>query len=146
MMFVLSFYIFSFILSYFDFKKFLVPNDIVIALAGMLLVFGFIESKIFLSSIILTLVVLLFFIGIILINRQMILGGGDIKYMMIVSLYLGLKPFALFLVLSGILQTFSLLYVQRVKKRRIAPMVPMMFLATIIVDILVVKGIYPFIF
>lgn len=143
-MFVISFYIFSLFLSYTDFKKFLVPNDIIITMSIMLLVFGLMESKLYISSIILSLVVLFFFIAVMLINRQMILGGGDIKYVMIVALYLGIKPFALFLVITGILQTFALLYVQKVKKRKIAPMVPMMFLSTVIVDILVVKEIYPF--
>jgi len=143
-MFVISFYIFSLFLSYTDYKKFLVPNDIMITMSIMLVVFGLLESKIYLSSIVLMFVVLLFFVGIMLINRQLILGGGDIKYMMVVALYLGVKPFALFLVATGIFQTFALLYMQKVRKRKIAPMVPMMFLATVIVDILVVKGIYPF--
>jgi Flp pilus assembly protein protease CpaA len=113
-------------------------------MAAMLLIFGLIESKIYISSIILSLFVLLFFIVIMLINRQIILGGGDIKYMMIVALYLGIQPFALFLIITGLLQTFALVYVQKVKKRRIAPMVPMMFLSTIIVEILVYINIYPF--
>lgn len=143
-MFVISFYIFSLFLSYTDFKKFIVPNDLIISMSIMLLVFGVIESKIYISSIILSLLVLLFFIAIMLINRQLILGGGDIKYMMIVSLYLGIQSFALFLVITGLLQTVALVYVQKIKKRRIAPMVPMMFLATIIVEIVVALHLYPF--
>jgi leader peptidase (prepilin peptidase) / N-methyltransferase len=113
-------------------------------MAGMLLVFGLIESKLYISSIILSFAVLLFFICIILINRQLILGGGDIKYMMIVALYLGVQSFALFLVITGLLQTFALIYVQYIKKRKVAPMVPIMFLSTIIVEILVFNGFYPF--
>jgi leader peptidase (prepilin peptidase) / N-methyltransferase len=113
-------------------------------MAGMLLVFGLIGSKLYISSIILSFAVLLFFICIILINRQLILGGGDIKYMMIVALYLGVQSFALFLVITGLLQTFALIYVQYIKKRKVAPMVPIMFLSTIIVEILVFNGFYPF--
>jgi len=143
-MFVISFYIFSIFLSFTDFKKFLVPNDLIITMSIMLFVFGFFESKLYISSIILSLAVLFFFISIMLINRQIILGGGDIKYMMIVALYLGLQHFALFLVITGLLQTFSLIYMQKVRKRRIAPMVPMMFLSTIIVEILVTSHLYPF--
>lgn len=143
-MFIISFYIFSIFLSFTDFKKFLVPNDIIITMLIMLLVFGLFESKLYISSIILGLGVLLFFIALMLLNRQMILGGGDIKYMIVVALYLGVQPFALFLVITGIFQTFALLYMQKIKKRKIAPMVPMMFLSTVIVDILVVKDIYPF--
>ena len=143
-MFVISFYIFSLFLSYTDFKKFIVPNDLIISMSIMLLVFGVIESKVYISSIILSLLVLLFFIAIMLINRQLILGGGDIKYMVIVALYLGIQSFALFLVITGLLQTFALVYVQKIKKRRIAPMVPMMFLSTIIVEIVVALHLYPF--
>lgn len=143
-MFAIIFYIFSAFLSYTDFKKFLVPNNIIITMTIMLLIFGFFESKIYISSILLSLGVLLFFIIVMLINRQIILGGGDIKYMMIVALFLGIKPFALFLVITGLLQTFALLYMQVIRKKRIAPMVPMMFLSVIIVESLVYSGLYPF--
>ena len=145
-MFTIIFYIFSLLLSYFDFKRFLVPNDIVISMSFMMIVFGFLNSNIYMSSIILCFVVLLFFIILLLINRHIILGGGDIKYMMIVALYLGVEPFALFLVVTGILQTITLLFIQKIKKRRIAPMVPVMFLSVVIVDILTLFKFYPFIF
>uniref|UniRef100_UPI004047EA9C prepilin peptidase n=1 Tax=Aliarcobacter sp. TaxID=2321116 RepID=UPI004047EA9C len=135
---------FSIFLSFTDFKRFLVPNNLIISMATMLLIFGFIESKLYISSIILSLLVLLFFIAIMLINRQIILGGGDIKYMMIIALYLGVQSFALFLVITGLLQTLALLYIQNIKKRKIAPMVPMMFLSVIIVEILVILNLYPF--
>jgi len=109
----------------------------------MLLIFGLFEKKIYVSSIVLVLGVLLFFIAVMLINRQLILGGGDIKYMMVVALYLGISSFALFLVITGILQTLALLYVQKIRKRKIAPMVPMMFLSTIIVELSVAFHLYP---
>ncbi len=108
----------------------------------MLLVFGFFESKIYISSIVLSLLILSFFIVIMLINRQFIIGGGDIKYMMIVGLYLGLSSFALFLIITGILQTITLLYIQNVNKRKIAPMVPVMFLSVIITEILIKYNFY----
>ncbi|MDD2291151.1 MAG: prepilin peptidase [Aliarcobacter sp.] len=133
---------FSLFLSFTDFKKFLVPNDLIITMGLMLLVFGFFESKIYISSIILSLLILSFFIVIMLINRQFIIGGGDIKYMMIVGLYLGLSSFALFLIVTGILQTITLLYVQNVNKRKIAPMVPVMFLSVIITEILIKYNFY----
>ncbi|UTJ06238.1 prepilin peptidase [Arcobacter roscoffensis] len=135
-MFAIIFYIFSTVLSYTDYKKYLVPNNILLTMAIMLLIFGFFESKIYISSIVLSLVVLLFFITLMLINRQMILGGGDIKYMMLVALFLGLKPFAVFLIITGLLQTIVLLFMQKVKKRRVAAMVPVMFISVIIVNIL----------
>ena len=111
-------------------------------MALMLLIFGFFESKIYISSIVLSLLILSFFIAIMLINRQLIIGGGDIKYMMIVGLYLGLSPFALFLIITGILQTITLLYVQKINKRKIAPMVPVMFLSVIITEILIKYDFY----
>jgi leader peptidase (prepilin peptidase) / N-methyltransferase len=140
--FTISFYIFSLFLSFTDFKKFLVPNDLIITMSLMLLVFGFLESKIYISSIVLSLLILSFFIVIMLINRQLIIGGGDIKYMMIVGLYLGLSSFALFLIVTGILQTITLLYIQNVNKRKIAPMVPVMFLSVIITEILIKYNFY----
>ena len=143
-MFAISFYIFSSFLSYTDFKKFLVPNNLLIAMSIILITFGIFESKIYISSIVLTLIVLLFFIVLLLLKPQLILGGGDIKYMMLVAFYLGVQAFALFLIITGILQTLALLYVQNVKKRRVAPMVPMMFLSVIIVEILIYLEIYPF--
>ncbi len=135
-MFTIIFYIFSTVLSYTDFKKYLVPNNILLTMAIMLLIFGFFESKIYISSIVLSLGVLLFFIILMLINRQMILGGGDIKYMMLVALFLGLKPFAIFLIVTGLLQSIVLLFMQKIRKRRVAAMVPVMFVSVIIVDIL----------
>ena len=141
-MFSISFYIFSLFLSYTDFKKFLVPNDLTATLALMLLVFGILESKIYISSIVLVFTILALFIAVLLINRTQILGGGDIKYMMLVGLFLGLEKFFLFLIISGILQTLALVYKQQIKKRRVAPMVPMMFLAVIIVELLIAFNIY----
>jgi Flp pilus assembly protein protease CpaA len=142
-MFSISFYIFSLFLSYTDFKKFLVPNDLVLTMTLMLLVFGFLDSKIYISSIVLSLGVLIFFSALMLINRNMILGGGDIKYMMLIALFLPLKSFALFLLITGVLQTLALLYIQKIRKRKIAPMVPMMFLAVILVELLVLADLYP---
>lgn len=72
-----------------------------------------------------------------LLNKRYIIGGGDIKYIMIVGLYLGVSSFALFLIITGLLQTITLLYIQNIKKRKIAPMVPIMFLSVIIVELLV---------
>ena len=129
-------------MSFTDLKKFLVPNDLIITMSLMLLVFGFIESKIYISSIVLSLVILIFFIIVMLINRQFIIGGGDIKYMMIVGLYLGVSSFALFLIITGLLQTITLFYIQNVNKRKIAPMVPIMFLSVILTEILVKYNIY----
>jgi leader peptidase (prepilin peptidase) / N-methyltransferase len=140
--FTISFYIFSLFLSFTDFKKFLVPNDLIITMSLMLLVFGFFESKIYINSIVLSLLILSFFIVIMLINRQFIIGGGDIKYMMIVGLYLGISSFALFLIITGLLQTITLLYIQNVNKRKIAPMVPVMFLSVIITEILIKYNFY----
>lgn len=145
-MFFIVFYIFSSFLSFLDYKKFLIPNNILLAMTLMLLVFGFLESKIYISSIVLSLIVLLFFIVILLLNRTQILGGGDIKYMMVIALYLGVKPFSVFLIITGLFQTSILIYKQLFKKRRVAPMAPAMFASVIVVDLMIYFNIYPKLF
>ncbi|WP_164968648.1 prepilin peptidase [Arcobacter sp. F155] len=145
-MFTIVFYIFSSFLAFLDYKKFLIPNNILLAMSVMLITFGLLESKIYISSIILSLLVLLFFVVILLLNRTQILGGGDIKYMMVIALYLGVKPFAVFLVVTGLVQTFALLYKQMLMKRRVAPMAPAMFISVAIVDMMIYFKIYPSLF
>lgn len=137
------FYIFSLFLSYSDCKSFTIPNVLIFTMFLMMTVFGVFESKIVFSSVVLSLLVLIFFILLLLIKPTMILGGGDIKYMMIVALYLGIFKFAFFLILTGILQTIFLVYKKRIRKRKIAPMVPIMFLSVILVEILKLFNIHP---
>jgi Flp pilus assembly protein protease CpaA len=137
------FYIFSFLLSFTDYKSFRVPNVLIGTMSVVLLYFMIVENKVYMSSLIIPLVVLLFFIVLLILKPKMILGGGDIKYMMIVALYLPYIEFALFLVISGVLQSVVLLYIQNIKKRKIAPMVPIMFLSVILTEIFVVIGLYP---
>ena len=141
-MFAINFYIFSAFLSYTDLKKFIVPNTTLLSMVIMMLIFGLFESKITSSSILLSLSILLFFIVLLLLSPKTILGGGDIKYMMVIGLYLGVEAFALFLIVTGVLQSLALLYVQKVKMRKIAPMVPIMFLSVIIVETLIALEIY----
>ena len=59
----------------------------------------------------------------------MILGGGDIKYMMVAGFYLEPLLFPFFLLISGIVQMLFLIFFQKFKKRRTAPMVPAMLIA-----------------
>lgn len=143
MLFSLFFYVFSIFLAYFDCKRFLVPNDLTYPLFALLLLFGYIESQINVYSIIILFTVLIFFVIIILINRTMILGGGDIKYMMLVALYLPPLLFPLFLLFTGIIQTLFLIFFQKFKRRRVAPMVPAMFIAVILCEIAFKLGVYP---
>jgi len=140
----LSFYIFSAFLSYTDCTRYRVPNIMLIALGVMLLVFGFFENRLTLFSFVIPLAILVFFIVVILLKRTMILGGGDIKYMMVVGFYLQPYLFPLFLLLAGIFQAIFLIYFQKIKKRRVAPMVPAMFLAAIFTEISFYLEIYPF--
>lgn len=142
-MFFVTFYIFSLLLSYTDYKSFLVPNAIVSAMSILMLFFGIIEDKIDISSVVLMGFVLLFFILLLLLNPKMVLGGGDIKYMLLSALYLGIYSFALFLIVTGILQSAGLLYRQKIQKRHVLPMVPFMFSSVIIVEILNFLGLSP---
>jgi Flp pilus assembly protein protease CpaA len=73
----------------------------------------------------------------------MILGGGDIKYMMLVAVYLEPVLFPMFLLITGLVQTAFLVYKQYFKKRRIAPMIPAMFVAVVFTEILYFTGLYP---
>jgi len=136
MMFFLTFYLFSLLLSYTDCKKFTVPNNILVVMFFLLLIFGVIEEKIAMSSFIVPLLVLLVFIAILLSFPKTILGGGDIKYMMIVAFFLPYSLFPFFLIITGILQTIALILQQKLRKRRIVAMVPLMFASVLITQIL----------
>lgn len=142
-MFTFTFYIFSLLLSYFDCKRFIVPNVILATCFLLILFFGYFEDRLNIYSFIVSFLVLLFFILIMMIKPKMILGGGDIKYMMLVAVYLNPLLFPLFLLTTGIVQTIFLVYKQYYKKRRVAPMVPAMFISVVVVELLFTFGIYP---
>ena len=142
-MFSITFYIFSLLLSYTDCKNFLVPNVVLLTMFILLLFFGIIEDKIYISAFIVPISILGFFIILLLLNPKMILGGGDIKYMMVVGFYLPWLVFPLFLIVTGLLQSFALLYAQNVKKRRVVAMVPVMFLSVVLTQLIVYFGFYP---
>ena len=84
-----------------------------------------------------------FFVVLLLLNPKMILGGGDIKYMMVIGFYLPWLVFPLFLIVTGILQSAALLYTQNIKKRRVVSMVPLMFLSVVLTQFIVYLGFYP---
>ena len=142
-MFSIVFYIFSVLLSYTDCTRFRVPNVLLGTMSLMLLYFGLIEDKIYLSSFIVSFLVLLFFIAVLLLFPKMILGGGDIKYMMVVGLFLPYLVFPLFLLVTGVLQTLALIYKQFYKKRRVVAMVPVMFASVVLTQLIVYLGFYP---
>ena len=143
MLFTLTFFFHSIILVYFDCKRRLVPNEIVVSLFFTLSVFGIVENRISIYSFVVCLLILFFFVIILLVSKNMILGGGDIKYMMAVGLFLEPLQFPLFLLISGILQTLFLLYFQKFRKRRVAPMVPAMFIAVIMTLLAYELEVYP---
>lgn len=130
------FYFFSLILSYFDFKKFIVPNEILITGTICLLLFGSFYEYFTLFNFLIPIIVFVGFILLLLIKPNMVLGGGDIKFMMFVGLYLNPLLFPMFLVITGLLQTFWLVYKQNIKKEEMTPMVPPMILSVFITEIL----------
>jgi Flp pilus assembly protein protease CpaA len=136
--------VFSALLSYTDGTRYKVPNLTLSTLLIFLLVFGFFESRLSFYSFAIALCVFALFVGLILMNRTMILGGGDIKYMLLIALYLNPLVFPLFLIVTGITQTLLLLYFQKIQKRRVAPMVPAMFFSVFISEIAWVLNVYPF--
>lgn len=143
-MFSISFYIFSFLLSYTDCTRYKIPNITIATSLLFLLIFGWFEGKLEFISFILSFAILIFFIILLIIMPKMILGGGDIKYMMLIAIYIQPILFPLFLLSTGIVQIFFLIYFQQIKKRRVAPMAPAMFLAVIVTELLFYLGVYPF--
>ena len=144
MIFTTSFYLFSLVLSYLDCTKYRIPNITLGTLFIFLLVFGYLENELNLYSFIISIFILFFFVILLLILPTMILGGGDIKYMMVIAIYLNPFMFPLFLLLTGITQMFFLIFYQKYKKRKIAPMAPSMFLAVLLTDIAHYFELYPF--
>ena len=144
MIFTLSFYIFSLLVSYTDCTRYKIPNITLITLLLFLIIYGVIESKLSPYSIIISFTILIFFVIMLLVIPKMILGGGDIKYMMVIAIYLEPLLFPLFLLMTGIIQMIFLIFFQKFKKRRVAPMAPAMFLAVILSELLFKLEIYSF--
>ena len=142
MLYHISFFVFSLLLSYLDCTRYKIPNITLLTLLVFLIIFGSIENTLIISSIIIAIIVLIFFILIILIFPKIILGGGDIKYIAIVAIYLQALSFPIFLVVTGVVQTLFLLYFQKIKKRRVAPMAPAIFLSVILVKINEITNFY----
>jgi len=143
-MFEIIFYVFSFFLAYIDYKKFIVPNKILFILLIMLIVFGLFEDKLNISSFLISFFVLVFFSISILINPSMILGGGDIKYMMIVAIFLQPVLFPFFLIITGVVQSLFLIYFQQIQKKQKVAMVPAMFIAVVMSQFYYDSPFFPF--
>lgn len=143
MIFTLSFYIFSLFISYTDCTRYKIPNNFLLALLLFLITFGILENKINYYSFAISLLILVFFVIILLIMPKMILGGGDIKYMMVIAVYLSPIEFPLFLFFCGLFQLFFLIYRQKIKKRRVAPMAPSMLFGVIVAQVMVSYNFYP---
>jgi len=144
MIFHISFYIFSLLVSYTDCTRYKIPNITIFTLLIFLLIFGYFEDQLSLYSFLISFTILTFFVIMLLIMPKTILGGGDIKYMMVIAIYIEPLLFPLFLLSTGIIQMLFLIYYQKIKKRRVAPMAPAMFLAVIITKLLFLLKIYSF--
>ena len=143
-MFEIIFYVFSLVLAYLDYKKYIVPNNILITMFAMLIIFGLLEDRLNLYSFFISFALLLFFSGLILINRKMVLGGGDIKYIMVVAIFLEPILFPFFLIITGIVQSFFLIFMKLVKNKQIAAMVPAMLISVVISVWLYQSPLFPF--
>lgn len=135
-MFGLSFYVFSLFLSYSDYKRYLVPNNMLLALFVFMLSYGFLENQLNIYSTITPLFVLFALILLIVVFPKMKFGGGDIKYMVLVALFLEPLQFAYFLIITGVLQFFTMVYVQLLKKEVKTAMVPVMFMSVFITQLM----------
>lgn len=142
-MYSLSFYVFSLFISYSDWKTFRIPNTIIYTMSFFLVVFGILENRLTLSSFIMPILILLLFISLILIFKNSSIGGGDIKYYVVIALYLDYFSFFVFLIIAGVLQTMALLIKQKIQNRRFVAMAPFIFLAVIMTEILNLNGVLP---
>lgn len=134
-MFYIVFYVFSLFLSYLDLKKYIVPNIMLITMFIMLVVFGLLEDRIFINSIYLAFLMFVFFIVIFLLKKDLLLGGGDIKYMLLVTLLFEPIAFFLFVLITGIIQIMFLIYFQNIRKKTMTPMIPSMFMSVVLVQL-----------
>ncbi|MGP2657371.1 prepilin peptidase [Malaciobacter sp. WC5094] len=134
-MFYIVFYVFSLFLSYLDLKKYIVPNIMLITMFIMLVVFGLLEDRIFINSIYLAFLMFVFFIVIFLLKKDLLLGGGDIKYMLLVTLLFEPIAFFLFVLITGIIQIIFLIYFQNIRKKTMTPMIPSMFMSVVLVQL-----------
>jgi len=142
-MFEIIFYVFSLLLAYLDFKKYIVPNNILLTLICMLLIFGLLENRLDINSFFIAGALLIFFSGLMLINQKMILGGGDIKYIMVVAIFLEPILFPFFLIITGIVQSFFLVFTQFIQKKEKTAMVPAMLLSVLMSQWLYTTSYFP---
>ncbi|PHS57989.1 MAG: hypothetical protein COB17_04635 [Sulfurimonas sp.] len=143
-MFEIIFYLFSSILAYLDYKKFIVPNKILFIFLIMLLISGLLENKLNIISFYISFALLIFFSTLLILKPKLILGGGDIKYMMIVSIFLQPILFPFFMIITGLMQSLYLIYVQIVQKKRKAAMLPAMFISVLISNLFYHSSFFPF--
>lgn len=142
-MFTISFYVFSAFLSYTDYKYLRVPNPIIIVLFFFLIIYGNIENTLSVYSYLLSFLVIVFFSILILLNKKMALGGGDIKYMALIALFLNPLVFAYFLIITGLVQSLQLIFAKLFLNKQEIYMVPSMFLSVILAEILNFFGFIP---
>lgn len=140
-MFSISFYIFSILVSYTDCTRYRIPNITLTALLSFLLIFGIFEDKLHYMSFIIVVIIFVLII-LIIVKTKIIIGGGDIKYLMLIVIYLDPIQLPLFMIVTGLVQTSFLIYYQQIRKRRFAPMAPAIFLSVIVMDILANYGVY----
>jgi Flp pilus assembly protein protease CpaA len=142
-MFSISFYIFSLFLSYSDYKTFRIPNIIIGTMTLFLIIFGIFEDRLSLLSLVLPIIILLFFTVLMIFDKKLSIGGGDIKYYMVISIYLDIFSFSIFLIVTGLLQTLVLIFRQKVQKKRFVAMAPIIFCSVIITELLNFLGVFP---
>lgn len=78
---------------------------------------------------------LVFFVVIFLLKKDLLLGGGDIKYMLLVTLLFEPIAFFLFVLITGIIQIIFLIYFQNIRKKPMTPMIPSMFMSVVLVQL-----------
>jgi Flp pilus assembly protein protease CpaA len=111
------------------------PNFILIGLAFYTIIFGLFFGFVGWIDCIVPPLFIFFLFWIIDHFKIGFVGGGDIKYLMIASIYLGILLLPYFILICGALSTVTLLFLQNKKLQHI-PMIPSLTLSVGITELL----------
>jgi len=126
-MITLAFFIsIALIISYIDIKKTTIADNIIIPAIFILILLKWYYSTLFLSDFIAAAIV--FFIFLIPIALNMAFGGGDLRYGVFCSIFLGLAQIGIFLIFCGIIHLLILLLI----RKKVFAFAPAMSIAVII--------------
>lgn len=122
---LLFFIIISFVISYIDVKKGIIPDIIVFPSIATLVLIKYLDGTLEIENFIA--MTLVFFIFVIPIALNMAFGGGDLRFGVFAALFLGLETLGYFVLLSGLFHLILLILL----KKKSFPFAPAMSLAAL---------------